>query len=90
MVRLWSLEAFAHGAQTVSYFRWRQAPFAQEQMHSGLLRSDGVEAEGFQEAKNTFEDINKIEWPARTKSKIAIVFDYSSAWAWKSAMHSAN
>jgi beta-galactosidase len=83
MVRLWSLEAFAHGAQTVSYFRWRQAPFAQEQMHSGLLRSDGVEAEGFQEAQKTFEDINKIEWPALTKSKIAIVFDYSSAWAWK-------
>jgi beta-galactosidase len=37
MVRLWSWEAFAHGAETVSYFRWRQAPFAQEQMHAGLL-----------------------------------------------------
>jgi len=36
MVRLWSWEAFAHGAEAVCYFRWRQAPFAQEQMHSGL------------------------------------------------------
>ena len=36
MVRLWSWEAFAHGAGCVSYFRWRQAPFAQEQMHAGL------------------------------------------------------
>ena len=42
MVRLWSLEAYAHGASTVSYFRWRQAPFAQEQMHSGLNRADDV------------------------------------------------
>ena len=40
MVRLWTWEAFAHGAEAVCYFRWRQAPFAQEQMHSGLLRPD--------------------------------------------------
>ena len=36
MVRLWTLEAHAHGADVVSYFRWRQASFAQEQMHAGL------------------------------------------------------
>lgn len=50
MVRLWTWQAFAHGAEVVSYFRWRQAPFAQEQMHAGLNRPDrsldqgGVEA----------------------------------------------
>ena len=42
MVRLWTWEAFAHGAETVSYFRWRQVPFAQEQMHSGLLQPDSA------------------------------------------------
>ena len=83
MVRLWTMEAFAHGAEVVSYFRWRQAPFAQEQMHSGLLRNDGVEAEGYNEAKRAFEDIQKIDWPLETKSKIAIVLDYSSSWAWE-------
>ncbi len=36
MVRLWTWEALAHGAENVLYFRWRQAPFAQEQMHTGL------------------------------------------------------
>ncbi len=51
MVRLWTLEAFAHGAETVSYFRWRQAPFAQEQMHSGLLRPNREKAEGSVEAQ---------------------------------------
>lgn len=40
MIRFWTLEAFAHGADCVCYFRWRQAPFAQEQMHAGLLRPD--------------------------------------------------
>ncbi len=41
MVRLWGWEAFAHGAEVMSYFRWRQAPFAQEQTHTGLLLSNG-------------------------------------------------
>ena len=45
MVRLWSWEAFAHGAEAVCYFRWRQAPFAQEQMHAGLLRPDSAPAQ---------------------------------------------
>ncbi|MFK8080560.1 MAG: beta-galactosidase [Granulosicoccus sp.] len=43
MVKLWGWEAFAHGAEVMSYFRWRQAPFAQEQTHTGLLLSNGQE-----------------------------------------------
>ena len=36
MVRLWTWEALAHGAEVVSYFRWRQAVSGQEQFHAGL------------------------------------------------------
>jgi len=43
MVRLWGWEAFAHGAEVMSYFRWRQAPFAQEQTHTGLLLPNAEE-----------------------------------------------
>jgi beta-galactosidase len=51
MVRLWTWEAFAHGAEAVCYFRWRQAPFGQEQMHAGLLRPDSAPAPGLAEAR---------------------------------------
>ena len=50
MVRFWTWEAFAHGAEAVCYFRWRQVPFAQEQMHAGLLRPDSASAPAFDEA----------------------------------------
>jgi len=83
MVRLWTWEAFAHGAETVSYFRWRQAPFAQEQMHAGLLRPDSVEAEGFREAKKVAEEIVALDLPGGGRAEVAIVFDYASAWAWE-------
>ncbi|WP_412051358.1 beta-galactosidase [Hoeflea sp. Naph1] len=86
MVRLWSWEAFAHGAETVSYFRWRQAPFAQEQMHAGLLRPDSVEAEGFAEAALVAAEIKTLNAELSAdagKADVAIVFDYASAWAWE-------
>jgi beta-galactosidase len=83
MVRLWTWEAFAHGAETVSYFRWRQAPFAQEQMHAGLLRPDSVEAEGFAEARQVAKEITAFDLPPAGPSEVAIVFDYASAWAWE-------
>ncbi|MEX3007166.1 beta-galactosidase [Hoeflea sp. TYP-13] len=83
MVRLWSLEAFAHGAEVVSYFRWRQAPFAQEQMHAGLLRPDGVEAEAFSEIETVARDTELLGSSGSAAANAAIVFDYTSAWAWE-------
>ena len=86
MVRLWSWEALAHGAETVSYFRWRQAPFAQEQMHAGLLRPDSVEAEGYFEAAQVAKELDELDGQLDEKAglaDVAIVFDYASAWAWE-------
>ena len=80
MVRLWTLEAMAHGAELCSYFRWRQAPFAQEQMHTGLLRPDSSEAEGAAEARQAARDIAALPAPGAPPRKVALVFDYTSAW----------
>ena len=83
MVRLWTWEAFAHGAEVVSYFRWRQVPFAQEQMHAGLLRPDNAEAPGFNEAHAVSAEIAQIGAITQTLADVVIVFDYASAWAWE-------
>ena len=53
MIRLWTWEAFAHGAEAVCYFRWRQVPFAQEQMHAGMLRPDSSEAAAMADGTDT-------------------------------------
>jgi beta-galactosidase len=82
MVRFWTWEAFAHGAECVSYFRWRQAPFAQEQYHAGLLRPDSVEAPAFAEAKHVAEELAQAPAVENTAAPVALVFDYGSAWAW--------
>lgn len=83
MARLWAWEAFAHGAEAVCYFRWRQAPFAQEQMHAGLLRPDSAPAQAFGEAEQVAKELAAMPSEAGTgKADVALVFDYASDWAW--------
>lgn len=81
MVRAWTWEAFAHGAEVVSYFRWRQVPFAQEQMHAGLNLPDSREDQGGAEARQVAREIASLgHLPAPTKAKVALVYSYESDW----------
>ncbi|MGB1008884.1 MAG: beta-galactosidase [Thiolinea sp.] len=82
MVRLWAWEAIAHGAEVVSFFRWRQAPFAQEQMHAGLLRPDGQPAPALNEVQQLASELNDYTVGDST-APVAMIFDYESAWAWE-------
>lgn len=84
MARLWAWEAFSHGAEVVSYFRWRQAPFAQEQMHAGLLRPDSEPAPAYHEASQVAEELKAVGMGGTaTKGRVALVYDYQSEWAWE-------
>jgi len=83
MVRLWTWEAFAHGAETVAYFRWRQVPFGQEAMHAGLLRPDSAPAPGLAEAAEVARELVEAPEAGTAPGDAAIVFDYASAWSWE-------
>jgi beta-galactosidase len=82
MVRLWTWEALAHGAEVVSYFRWRQAQSAQEQMHAGLNLPGLHEwSQGGLEARQCGEEVAKLgALPAATQAPVAIVYDYEAHW----------
>lgn len=81
MVRLWTWEALAHGAEVVSYFRWAQCPFAQEQMHSGLNLPDRTLAVGGREAEIVAGELARIgPLPPPGQAPVALVFDYETAW----------
>ncbi|WP_109314228.1 beta-galactosidase [Pseudovibrio ascidiaceicola] len=81
MVRLWSWEAFAHGAETTSYFRWRQAPFAQEQMHAGLKQTDNKPAQAYVEAAQVAREIEELGAFTPSEAPVALIVDYESHWA---------
>ncbi len=83
-VRMWTWEAFAHGAEFVSYFRWRQAPYAQEQMHSGLHESDDRLSPGGAEATQVAQELPSVlaafGAAAPAPARVALVLDYASHW----------
>lgn len=83
MVRLWSLQAFAHGAECVSYFRWRQAPFAQEQMHAGLMRPDYQSADAWNEVQQVAQEqalLGDLSAP-RERKEVALIIDAEALYA---------
>jgi beta-galactosidase len=76
-VALWTVQAWAHGCDAVSYFRWRAAVAGQEIMHSGLLRHDetwdrgGLEIANLQLSGAPLDPV-----PAR----VVLLHDYESLW----------
>ncbi|MFC5848181.1 beta-galactosidase [Deinococcus petrolearius] len=85
-VALWTAQAWAHGNDVVSYFRWRAATAAQESLHSGLLRHDETPDRGHAEvAALDLEEFPAGEVPAR----VALLHDYESLWLYDLQPHSA-
>jgi beta-galactosidase len=80
MVRLWTLEAMAHGAELVSYFRWRQAPFGQEQLHAGLLRPDDESAPALNEVAQVASEIRELGPLGSAPRQVALIFSYEADW----------
>ncbi len=80
MVRLWTLEALAHGAELMAYFRWRQAPFAQEAMHAGLLLPDSREDVGAGEVRRVAAELAALGPLPPVSARVALLCDYPALW----------
>lgn len=93
MVRAWTWEAIAHGAELVSYFRWRQLPYAQEQMHSGLNASDDSLDVGGREAAQVASEMQSLQAlldVPTAAARVALVIDYTSGWMTEIQPHGAD
>jgi beta-galactosidase len=83
---LWAHTATAHGADTVSYFRWRRCRMGQEQYHSGLRERDGTPDRGYHEAGDAAEDFATVAGradgsPGMPDADVALLHSYDNLWA---------
>ena len=61
MIRLWTYQAIAQGADTLIYFRWRPATGGIEQFHSGIVQHDGdAKSRSYQEIKAIGQEIERL------------------------------
>lgn len=89
-IRLWSLQALAHGAESIVYFRWRACRTGTEQYWYGILDHDGKPRRRYEEVKQTIADVRAMEDVFTTtlpKADVALVHDYEHLWSHRFQPH---
>lgn len=85
IMRLWSYQAVAHGADTIMFFQMRRSIGACEKYHGAVIDHVGTEhTRVFQELAKLGEELQILgskTLGARHRSKVAIYFDWENWWA---------
>jgi beta-galactosidase len=82
-VRLWAMQAVAHGADGLLHFRWRSAMRGAEEYWFGVLDHDNVPRARFEEFKQEGLELQKIGPQivgSKVVSKIAVIKDFEAEW----------
>ena len=81
-LRLWTMQSIAHGADFVSFFRWRTCTFGTEMYWHGILDYSGRDNRRLAEVKKIYSDTAKLNALAGTKyeAKVGIIKDYDNEW----------
>lgn len=81
----YSLQAFAHGADTVVHFRWRSATKGAEMHWHGLLDHSNIPGRRFEEFQQLCARSQKLKAIAgsRIESKVALLYSAETEYAFK-------
>lgn len=81
-IRLWTLQAIAHGADYVSYFRWRTCTFGNEIYWHGLHDYCNQPNRRTEELERTYRDIQGIQAVCGKEyfAEAALLKDYDNEW----------
>lgn len=85
VMRLWSYQAVARGADTVLFFQLRRSAGATEKYHGAVIEHTGHEnTRVFREVAELGKELGELSdqlIDARVEAKVAIVFDWENRWA---------
>lgn len=85
VMRLWSYQAVARGADTVMFFQLRRSVGACEKYHGAVIEHVGHEhTRVFREVAELGAELQKLGdrlLDSRTAAKVAIVYDWENRWA---------
>ena len=81
-LKLWAMQSIAHGADFVSFFRWRTCTFGTEMYWHGILDYDNRDNRKLAEVKQVFERIQAIDETAgaSVRASVGLIRDYDNIW----------
>lgn len=81
-ITLWTMQSVAHGADYVSYFRWRTATMGTEIYWHGILDYSGRDNRRLAEVRAVREKLEKLTPVAGQpyRARVALVKDYDNIW----------
>ncbi len=81
-IALWTMQSIAHGADFISYFRWRTCTFGTEIYWHGILDYSGRENRRLREIKEISQRMNKLGKLAGSTylAEVAVIRDYDNIW----------
>ncbi|MEU0152086.1 beta-galactosidase [Micromonospora fulviviridis] len=91
VMRLWSWQAVAQGADAVLFFQWRQAVGGAEKFHSAMVPHGGTETRAHREIRALGQEIAGVAELAGTRvhADVALLHDWANWWALESDAHPA-
>ena len=94
MHELSSLQAIAHGSQSVQYFQWRKSRGSSEKFHGAVVdHYGGSDTRVFREVAHLgyrLEQLEKYILPTQVQPEVAIVYDWENRWAVENAQGPRN
>ncbi|MCY3023695.1 MAG: beta-galactosidase, partial [Planctomycetota bacterium] len=83
VMRLWSYQAMAHGADGILFFQWRASKAGAEKFQSGMVPHAGRESRTFHEIATLGRELRGLDavLGATVAAEVAIVTDWQSRWA---------
>lgn len=79
---LWTMQSIAHGADFISYFRWRTCTIGTEIYWHGILDYSGRENRRLREVKQVYERLQGMQEIAGAlyEAKVGVIKDYDNIW----------
>lgn len=79
-ITLWTMQSIAHGADFISYFRWRTATFGTEMYWHGILDYSGRDNRRLKEIEDIYGKTQKLSEIAGSRylAKVAVIKDYDN------------
>jgi beta-galactosidase len=86
VMRLWSLQALARGADGLMFFQWRASVHGAERFHSAMLPHGGRETRTFREVRALGAELPGLAWLAGkpVHAEVALLLDWDAWWALES------